>query len=137
VEGGSTSPPDFPTCDGCFYSNDRFLNAYTNQGNLMGSWVGRASQGEQAWSTYWLTSRNAIQFNYRHRKLDAQWIPNGGTVNDAGVKADYWLGKQMRLSASLQYEKWQIPLLSSSLHSNLTTSVELGFWPRNLGAHNR
>jgi membrane-associated phospholipid phosphatase len=137
VEGGSTSPPDFPTCDGCFYSNDRFLNAYTNQGNLMGSWVGRASQGEQAWSKYWLTSRNTIQFNYRHRKLDAQWIPNGGTVNDAGVKADYWLGKQMRLSASLQYEKWQIPLLSSSLHSNLTTSVELGFWPRNLGAHNR
>jgi membrane-associated phospholipid phosphatase len=137
VEGGSTSPPDFPTCDGCFYSNDRFLNAYTNQGNLMGSWIGRASQGEQAWSTYWLTSRNTIQFNYRHRKLDAQWIPNGGTVNDAGMKVDYWLGKEVRLSGSLQYEKWQIPLLAASLRSNLTTSVGLGFCPRNWILHGR
>ena len=137
VEGGSTSPPDFPTCDGCFYSNDRFLNAYTNQGNLMGSWIGRASQGEQAWSTYWLTSRNTIQFNYRHRKLDAQWIPNGGTVNDVGVKADYWLSKQVRLSSSMQYEKWQIPVLDSVVRSNLTTSVELSVWPRNWSLHGR
>jgi hypothetical protein len=103
----------------------------------MGSWIGRASQGEQAWSTYWLTSRNTIQFNYRHRKLDAQWIPNGGTVNDAGMKVDYWLGKEVRLSGSLQYEKWQIPLLAASLRSNLTTSVGLGFCPRNWILHGR
>src|SRR5713226_6613327 len=51
VEGGSTSPVDFPECPGCFYQNIRFVNAYTNLGNLMGTWVGRASQGEQAWST--------------------------------------------------------------------------------------
>jgi membrane-associated phospholipid phosphatase len=42
VEGGSTSPVDFPECPGCFYQNLRFVNSYTNLGNLMGTWVGRA-----------------------------------------------------------------------------------------------
>jgi len=43
----------------------------------------------------------------------------------------------VRLSSSVQYEKWQIPLLAASLRSNLTTSVELGFWPRNWRLHGR
>ena len=101
----------------------------------MGGWLGRASQGEQASTKYWLTPRNTIQFNYRHRKLDSQYIPNGGTVNDAGLSADYWFGAKLRLSGSLQYEKWQIPVLDSSTRSNVTASFELGFWPRDWGLH--
>ncbi len=133
VEGGSTSPMSFAECNGCFYENGRFYNSYTNLGNLMGTWIGRASQGEQAWSTYWLTSRDTIQFNYRHRKVDDQFIPNGGTVNDEGVKASFWLGNATSVSASFQYEKWNIPLLASTIRSNVTTSVELSFWPGNWG----
>jgi hypothetical protein len=53
------------------------------------------------------------------------------------VKADYWLGEQVRLSGSVQYEKWQIPVLDLLVRSNLTTSVELGFWPRNWSLHGR
>jgi hypothetical protein len=128
VEGGSTTPADWAPCNGCFYWSNRFLNGWTNSGNLVGGWIGRASQGEQATSTYWLTPRNTIQFNYRHRKLDTQFIPNGGTVNDGGVSADFWVGR-VRLSGSMQYENWQIPVLDSSVRSNLTTSVELSFWP--------
>ena len=148
VEGGSTAPVDFPACNGCFYENGRFLNSYTNQGNIMGSWLGRASQGEQAWVTYWLTSHNKIQFNYRHRQIDRQFIPNGGTVNDGGMKADVWLSGKTELIGSLQYEKWNIPVLapggecinvvprfctpttSSGARSNVTASFQLTFWPR-------
>jgi len=133
VEGGSTSPVDFAVCDGCFYENGRYYNAYTNLGNSLGTWVGRASQGEQAWGTYWLTSRNTIQFNFRHRKIDGQFIPNGGTVNDGGVRADIWLGTTVRVSGSVQYEMWNIPVLDSMARSNVTTSVEFSFWPRNWG----
>jgi hypothetical protein len=137
VEGGSTSPADWQpgTCNACFYASNRFLNGWTNAGNLVGGWLGRASQGEQASTKYWLTPRNTIQFNYRHRKLDSQYIPNGGTVNDAGLSADYWFGAKLRLSGSLQYEKWQIPVLDSSTRSNVTASFELGFWPRDWGLH--
>ncbi len=49
VEGGSTVPPDFPTCVGCFYVNNRYPDgSYMNSGNLLGSWLGRAGQGGQA-----------------------------------------------------------------------------------------
>jgi hypothetical protein len=135
VEGGSTSPADWQpgTCNACFYASNRFLNGWTNSGNLVGGWIGRASQGEHASSTYWLTPRNTIQFNYRHRKLDAQYIPNGGTVNDGGVKADFWLGTKVSLSGSVQYEKWQILVLDSSTRSNVAASFEVGFWPRDWG----
>jgi hypothetical protein len=135
VEGGSTSPPDWRpgTCNACFYASNRFLNGWTNSGNLVGGWIGRASQGEQVSSTYWLTPRNTIQFNYRHHKLDAQYIPNGGTVNDGAVSTEYWLGQNVRLSGSVQYEKWQIPVLDSSARANVTASFELGLWPHKLG----
>lgn len=130
VEGGSTSPVDFSGCDSCFYQNSLFLNSYTNGGNLMGTWIGRASQGEQAWTTYSLTSKDTIQFNYRHRKIDARFVPNGGTVNDGGVKADIWLNATMELSGALQYEKWTIPTLAPTAQSNLTTSFQFTYWPR-------
>ncbi|MGB8065989.1 MAG: capsule assembly Wzi family protein [Candidatus Sulfotelmatobacter sp.] len=137
VEGGSTSPPDWRpgTCNACFYASNRFLNGWTNAGNLVGGWIGRSSQGEEVSSTYWLTPQNTIQVNYRHRKLDTQFIPNGGTVNDGAIRADYWLGQAVRLSGSVQYEKWQIPVLDSSARSNISASFEVGFWPLDWRLH--
>jgi membrane-associated phospholipid phosphatase len=135
-EGGSTVPPDFPECHGCFYTNTRFPDgSYMNRGNLMGSWLGRAGQGEQAWSTYWLSSRNTIQFHYRHQKMSGDYLPQGGTVNDGGVKADIWLSNTTKLSGSMQYEKWNIPVLDPLVRSNVTTSIELSFWPHRWGLH--
>lgn len=129
VEGGSTSPPDFSSCNGCFYSNGRFLSGFTNHGNIMGSWLGRAAQGEQAWSSYWLSARNKIQFNYRHRKADSQFLAGGGTVNSVALKADIWWKSQTEISGSIQYETWNFPALAPRPQSNLTTSLQFTFWP--------
>ncbi len=130
-EGGSTVPPDFPECFGCFYVNGRYPDgSYTNLGNLVGSWLGRGGQGEQAWSTYWLTSRNKIQLNYRHQKVSGQYLPQGGTLNEGGMKADFWLGNTVMLSGSVQYEKWNYPVLDPLSRSNVATSIQLTFWPR-------
>jgi membrane-associated phospholipid phosphatase len=131
LEGGSTVPPDFPGCNGCFYVNGRYPDgSYSNLDNLVGSWLGRAGQGQQAWSTYWLTSRNKIQFNYRHQKVSTQYLPQGGTLNDGGVRADFWLGTGVMLSGSVQYEKWNYPVLDTLPRSSVATSVEVSFWPR-------
>jgi hypothetical protein len=130
LEGGSTVPPDFPGCVGCFYVNNRYPDgSYTNLGNLVGNWLGRAGQGEQAWSTYWITARNKIQLNYRHQKVSAQYLPQGGTLNDGGVNMDFWLGASVMLSGSVQYEKWNYPVLDPLPRSNLTTSIQFTFWP--------
>lgn len=129
VEGGSTSPADFSSCNGCFYSNGRFLSGFTNDGNIMGSWLGRAAQGEQAWSTYWLSARNKIQVNYRHRKADSQFLAGGGTVNSVALKADIWWKSHTEISGSILYETWSFPMLAPHPQSNLTTSLQLTFWP--------
>jgi hypothetical protein len=135
IEGGSSEPADFGTCVGCFYYNDRFKDGYTNNSNLMGSWLGRAGQGEQAWSTYWLSSRNTIQFHYRHQKAVANFVPGGGTVNDAGVSANVWLKTNLELSGSVQYEWWNYPVLATGQQTNVTSSIGITYMPT--GGHHQ
>jgi len=129
-EGGSTVPPDYRTCIGCFYNNTRYPDgSYLNSGNIMGSWLGHAGQGEQVWSTYWISSRNKIQFNYRRLKVSSRYLPQGGELNDAGVNADFWLNSILMLSGSVQYEKWNFPILAPLPKSDVATSIELTIWP--------
>jgi len=129
MEGGTTSPVDFPGCDGCFYVNGRYPNGYTNSGNLIGSSLGRGSQGEQAWSTYWFSPRNKIQFSYRHQKVDNLTLTGGGTINDGGVQMNFQLRPNLSLSGLVQYEKWNYPVLANAPQSNVTTSIGIAFQP--------
>jgi membrane-associated phospholipid phosphatase len=132
LEGGTTSPVDFVGCVGCFYVNHRYPDgSYTTNGNLLGSSLGRASQGERVWSTYWFTPRDKIQFQFRHQKVDANYLPQGGTLNDAGVNLDLQVRPSITFSGSVQYEKWNYPILGPET-SNWSTSIGLTFWPRNL-----
>jgi len=131
LEGGTTAPVDFPDCAGCFYVNGRYPGgSYVNGGNLIGSWLGRGGQGERVWSTYWLSSRNKIQFEYRHQKVDGDYLPQGGTLNDGGVNLEFQVRPAVTLSGSVQYEKWNYPLLAPEPKSNWATSVRFTFWPQ-------
>ena len=117
-------------CCGFYYSNIRYRNGYTNDGNLIGSWVGRDGQGEQAWLTYWHGPRTYLRFRYRHQQVSHQFVPNGGKVNDGGVEAGIWLGRELSISASLQYEKWDFPVLRPGPTSNFTSLIQFTYWPR-------
>lgn len=130
VEGGTTSPVDGKFCTSCFYGNGQYLNGYTNDGRLIGTWIGRASQGELMRSNYWLSPRKKISLELRHRKIDRQYLPQGGTQNDVAVNADIFVGPGFRFSGSLQYERWQIPLLTTNSQNNVAASFEFGFWPQ-------
>ena len=129
LEGGATSPVDFSVCNGCFYHNYQYVNGYTNNGQLMGTWIGRAAQGEMIRSNYWFGPTRKIGIELRHRKIDRQFLPLGGTQNDARVNADFLTKAGLRFTGTLQYEQWQIPLLAPNRQSNVTASFELGFWP--------
>jgi hypothetical protein len=95
----------------------------------MGTWLGRAAQGEAIRSSYWLAPQRKIGIELRHRKIDAEYLRGGGTQNDVAVNADFLLKSGIRLSGTLQYEAWQIPLLAPGRQNNFTTSFELGYWP--------
>jgi hypothetical protein len=120
--GGNVGP-------GFYYSNVTWRAGYRNASNLIGSWIGRGGQGAQAWSTYWLSPRKSIQFSYRHEKVSKDFIPNGGTLSDFGARADLWVRPDLSISSSVQYEQWNFPVLVPGAQSNLTSSLQLTFWP--------
>ena len=92
MEGVYTDPPIGGNVgSGFFYYNPTWISGYENSGNLMGNWVGREGQGVQAWTSYWLSPRNRLQFEFRHLKVSHEFIPGGGTLADASVRADFWV----------------------------------------------
>jgi len=117
---------------GFFYFNNRYLNGYTNEGNLIGSWIGRQDQGAQAWATYWFSSRSKLQFSFRHQKASKQFVPEGGTLTDVGVKADFFIRQSFSISPSVQYEAWKFPVISAVGKTNVSSSVQFTFWPGGL-----
>ncbi len=117
-------------CCGFYYFNDRYRDGYTNDGNLMGSWIGRDGQGEQAWLTYWQNPRSYVRLHYRHQQVSQQFVPNGGKLTDGGVEASFWLGNELSVSANLQYEKWNFPVLRPGPTSDFTSSVQVTYWPQ-------
>ena len=130
VEGGATSAVQYNVePGGYFYWNAQYVNGYTSDGGFIGTWLGRAAQGELVRANYWLSAKSRVGLELRHRKLDRTFLPQGGTQNDAALNADIFAGKGFRLSGNIQYERWQIPMLATKRESNVAASLQLGFWP--------
>ena len=129
LEGVTTDLPTMHFRAGDVYSDGHYLDGYTNNGNLLGNWVGRMGRGEQAWATYWLSTRNKIQVGYRHNDVDKAFV-GGGRFHDASLKTELMLRHDLGVSAWVQYEDWRFPVLSPLGKTNVSTSVELTMWPR-------
>jgi membrane-associated phospholipid phosphatase len=133
VEGVYTDlPAGGALSHGFFYWNDRYHSGYTNNGNLLGSWIGRESQGAQAWTTYHFSPRSSLQLNFRHQKASQQFIPGGGTLTDVGAQGDYLVRSNLTLSASVQYERWLFPIIQPNVQRNATASLQIKFEPQRL-----
>ena len=130
---GNEFPPGFP------YYDLRYRSGYTNDGNPLGTWIGRAGFGGQAWATYWFSPRNKLQVNYRHQEVNSKFVVNaesagGGHANDFSARCDFKLRPEVTFTGLLQYEQWNFPVLRSSTQSDVTASVQLTFHP-NLQFH--
>ena len=112
---------------GAFYWDTRYRSGYTNDGNLIGSWVGRSGRGEQSWATYHFSPRSDIQLAYRQNIVDSSFL-EGGRLQDIGLRANAALNDSIGLSALGQYENWRLPLLAPAVKSNFTASLQLTFW---------
>ncbi len=118
--------------NGFYYFNYTWRSGYTNNGNLLGSWVGREGQGAQAWSNYWFGARNRLQFNFRHQKVSQEFIPGGGSLTDVGVRGDYWVRSNLGLSVWVQHERWLFPVIQPNVSRNVTAVVQILFEPQKL-----
>lgn len=131
VEGVYTDIPagGFDIGPGSFYSDGTWRSGYTNNGDLIGDWVGRGGQGAQAWTNYWFNARNRLQFNFRHQKVSHDLMPGGGSLTDVGVRSDYWVRSYLSVSASVQYERWLFPILQVNPQKNVSSTVQILFQP--------
>ncbi len=132
VPGGTASNTKNP---GTFYQNGTWRDGYTNNGALIGNWVGRGGQGAQAWSNYWFSPRNRLQFNFRHQKVSQEFIPGGGTLTDFGVRSDYSVRSDLSLSVSVQHERWLFPSIQPNVSRNVAASIQILFEPHKLFQH--
>ena len=134
AEGGYTANPidlnGGVYGSGFYYTANRYLNGATNDGNILGSWMGRAGQGAQAWTNYWFNSRNRLQLNFRHQKVSQTFIPGGGTLTDVGIRGDYWVRSNLSFSTWVQYERWLFPVIQQTPATNVTAAVEIQFAPQ-------
>jgi len=117
---------------GFYYYNFRFKEGYTNNGELLGSWIGRDGQGAQAWSNYWFNSRDRVQVNFRHQKVSQQYVPGGGTLTDIGVRGDYWPSQILGLTTSFQYERWVFPIIQPGPQRDISASVGIQIQPQKI-----
>lgn len=134
LEGGYTDPVN-PLSDvifGAFYWDGTWLSGFQNNRQLLGSWIGRQGQGEQAWTTYWFTPHNKLQFGFRHQTDSRDFVPNGGSLTDANVRAEFWPNSTLGFSVSTQYERWLFPVIQPSASKNVIAAIGIVFQPKRL-----
>ena len=79
-----------------FYWNNQYRDAYTNNGYLLGSWVGRDARAYQASSTYWWSAQKKITASFRQTKTGSMFLPGGGTQSDISLSGQWQLGPRRR-----------------------------------------
>jgi hypothetical protein len=132
MEGAYTDVP-FPEQAGKFIYYDGFYHdLYTNKGQLVGNPVGRDGKAYQGWSRYWIGARTYVELGYRHGQVSSKFVPGGGSITDASIRADFWLHQVWNLSSSVQYEQWNFPILAHGPQSNVTVSAGLAFLPQSV-----
>jgi membrane-associated phospholipid phosphatase len=114
---------------GFVYIDARYVSGYTNDGYLMGDWVGRAGLGGQGWAIYSFSARSSLQFSYRAQRVSHQFL-EGGSLNDFSLKWTQTFRSQLELSAITQYENWRFPLLQFDRQRNFEAMLQLTYWPR-------
>jgi membrane-associated phospholipid phosphatase len=131
AEAAYTDTPSQTGRGGAFiYYNSNFHDSHTNNGNIMGSWVGRDGRGIQLWSTYWISGESTIRVGYRNGRISQDFIPQGGNLNDFSARADFVLPHDLSLTTDFKYERWNIPALSAEPQVNVTTSLQLTYRPK-------
>jgi Capsule assembly protein Wzi len=114
---------------GFYYFNVHYLSGYTNQRQILGSWIGRESSGYQIWSNWWISPRSSVQVSARSQ-TEASVFLRGGELRDLRINTDLALSSHWQLSAAVQQERWRFPIVSTTPANNVTTTIQLSFHPK-------
>ncbi len=114
---------EFP---GYYYFNVHYLSGYTNQRQLIGSWIGREGQGEQLWVTWQLSPHSSVEVSGRSMNASGEFL-RGGSLRDLTAVVDLAVRSQWQLRLEAQSEWWRFPLLAPRQQKNAALTVQLSY----------
>ena len=103
---------------------------YTNKGIIMGDWIGRESQGGQAWLTYHLSPMEMVQASFKHAKAANDFIDGGTSQNSFDVHVVKRLRGTVEFSADVQQEWWKAPIYLSGRQNDTVATFQVTVYPR-------
>jgi len=103
---------------------------YTNKGNIMGDWIGRESQGGQAWLTYHLSPMEMVQASFRHAKAANDFIQGGTTQSSLDIHVVKRFHQVAEISADVQHEWWKAPIYKTGRQGNTVATFQLTVYPK-------
>jgi hypothetical protein len=113
---------------GFFYFNVHYLSGYTNNRQLMGSWIGREGDGEQIWTTWNLSPRSSIEASFRGMTANREFL-QGGALRDFSLAATLHLRPEWQLRVEDQAEWWRFPALATTPRRNNALTIQLSYRP--------
>lgn len=113
---------------GFFYFNVHYLSGYTNNRQLIGSWIGREGKGEQTWLTWNLSPRSSVEVSGRSVAVPREFL-QGGRLQDLNATVNLALRAQWQLRLEEQMEWWRFPLLAPSGRRDAALTLQLSFCP--------
>jgi hypothetical protein len=125
---GLLSPHRDLAFPGFFYFNVHYLSGYTNNRQLMGSWIGREGDGEQVWSTWNFSPRSSIEASFRGMTVNREFLKGGG-LRDFSMAANLQIHPEWQLRVEDQGEWWRFPLLSTPPQRNNEVTIQLSYRP--------
>lgn len=145
VEATYTDPPISTSIGGRFmYWESLVRQGYTNNGQMIGDWVGREGKGGQGWLTWHLSGNEWIQVGGRHHKVAKDFIPGsstqidpltgqliegGTTLNDINFQAVKRFRKDLELKGDFTFEHWNAPIYLPGRQTVTTTTIKLTWYP--------
>ena len=130
IESVSTDPPTARSHFGSYiYYENVYRDGYTNQGDFLGSWIGREGKGGQAWLTYWLSPQQRLQVSYRNAKVAKDFVPGGTTQNLVTANAIVRVRPNVEVNALAQYERWTIPVLARGMQNDFLAQAQVTWFP--------
>jgi len=145
AEAVTTDPPIRTSQSGRFmYWESLQKNGYTNNGQIMGDWIGREGKGGQAWITWHLSGNEFLQVGARHQKVAKDFIPGstsaidpntgflvqgGTTLNDINFQAVKRLRNDLEINGNFSFEHWKAPIYLPGQQTVTTTTIKLTWYP--------
>ncbi len=104
------------------------VQGYTNNGYILGDWIGREATGGEAWVTWHNRPDQLIQFHYRQAKVADDFVPRGTTQNNLSLDFMLRPKRNLELKASLQGEMWKAPLIATGRQHDVVSTIQLTYF---------